>query len=132
MLKGILNRRVLVMLRALGCRRQFQQCGNFNAGVKQRKQTRFCKVTCAWWGDNLVRRTKIVCTIGPASVWSRCAAVGANGCSSAIFPGDHVIHKRRINTLRAVSKQLGRSLAIMLDTKGRSSSGYFRRRTGYP
>lgn len=69
-----------------------------------------------------MRRTKIVCTIGPASESveqvQQLLVAGMDVARLNFSHGDHVIHKRRINTLRVVSKQLGRSLAIMLDTKG--------------
>lgn len=69
-----------------------------------------------------MRKTKIVCTIGPAS--SDEATIGkmiAAGMSVARFNfshGTHEHHKELIDRVRTVRDRMGAPLAIMLDTKG--------------
>ena len=69
-----------------------------------------------------VRRTKIVCTIGPASeteeVLKKMIIAGMNVARMNFSHGTHEEHARRIATVRKVAKELGKNVAIMLDTKG--------------
>lgn len=69
-----------------------------------------------------MRRTKIVCTIGPASERAeqvrQLLSAGMDVARLNFSHGDYSSHKCRINTLRAVAQEQGRPLAIMLDTKG--------------
>jgi pyruvate kinase len=69
-----------------------------------------------------VRRTKIVCTIGPASeqptVVKQLLSAGMDVARLNFSHGDHEAHKRQINTLRAVAQEQGQQLAILLDTRG--------------
>lgn len=69
-----------------------------------------------------MRKTKIVCTIGPASSDEKTiAAMIRNGMNVARFNfshGTHEYHKELMDRVRAVRDRLGLPLAIMLDTKG--------------
>jgi pyruvate kinase len=69
-----------------------------------------------------VRKTKIVCTIGPASedpvVLRKMIVSGMNVARLNFSHGTHEEHQARINLIRACSKDLGRPVAILLDTKG--------------
>ncbi len=69
-----------------------------------------------------MRKTKIVCTIGPASSDEKTiAAMIQNGMNVARFNfshGTHEYHKELMDRVRAVRDRLGLPLAIMLDTKG--------------
>ncbi|MBR2651052.1 MAG: pyruvate kinase [Clostridia bacterium] len=69
-----------------------------------------------------MRKTKIVCTIGPASesaemIGGLCRA-GMNVARLNFSHGTHEEHQRRIDTIKRVREELGVPLAIMLDTKG--------------
>ncbi len=69
-----------------------------------------------------MRKTKIVCTIGPASeteevITGLCRA-GMNVARLNFSHSTHEEHQRRINTVKAVREKLGLPIAIMLDTKG--------------
>ncbi|PKI23434.1 pyruvate kinase [Staphylococcus succinus] len=69
-----------------------------------------------------MRKTKIVCTIGPASeseeMLEKLIEAGMNVARLNFSHGDHAEHKARIDTIREVSKKLGKTVAILLDTKG--------------
>lgn len=69
-----------------------------------------------------MRKTKIICTIGPASeseeMLEKLIKAGMNVARLNFSHGDHVEHKARIDTIRKVSKRLGKTVAILLDTKG--------------
>ncbi len=69
-----------------------------------------------------MRKTKIVCTIGPASdseetLRALCEA-GMNVARLNFSHGTHPDHLRRIETIKKVRRDLGLPIAIMLDTKG--------------
>ncbi|MBR1471146.1 MAG: pyruvate kinase [Lachnospiraceae bacterium] len=69
-----------------------------------------------------MRKTKIVCTIGPASeseetIAALCRA-GMNVARLNFSHGDHAEHLRRINAIKKVREELQQPIAIMLDTKG--------------
>jgi pyruvate kinase len=69
-----------------------------------------------------MRKTKIVCTIGPASdseemLRALCLA-GMNVARLNFSHGTHEEHLKRIETIRKVRNDLGLPIAIMLDTKG--------------
>ena len=69
-----------------------------------------------------MRKTKIVCTIGPASeseemITALCQA-GMNVARLNFSHGTHEEHLKRIKTIRKVREKLGMPIAIMLDTKG--------------
>ena len=69
-----------------------------------------------------MRKTKIVCTIGPASeseemLRALCMA-GMNVARLNFSHGTHAEHLERINRIKKVREELGLPIAIMLDTKG--------------
>lgn len=68
------------------------------------------------------RKTKIICTIGPATqtqeMLMKLAGTGMNICRLNFSHETHEDHLVRINTIRAASKACGHELAILLDTKG--------------
>lgn len=69
-----------------------------------------------------MRKTKIVCTIGPASSDEKTLeAMMQNGMNVARFNfshGTHEYHRDMMDRVRRVRDRLGLPLAIMLDTKG--------------
>lgn len=69
-----------------------------------------------------MRKTKIVCTIGPASeseeVLKELCLAGMNVARLNFSHGTHAEHLERINTIKKVREELGLPIAIMLDTKG--------------
>jgi pyruvate kinase len=69
-----------------------------------------------------MRKTKIICTIGPASekpeVIDKMIEAGMNVARLNFSHGTYEEHKIRIDNLRQAAKRSGKSLAIMLDTKG--------------
>jgi pyruvate kinase len=70
----------------------------------------------------LLRKTKIICTIGPASespeTIEKLLRAGMNVARLNFSHGSHEEHYKRIKTLREVSTRLGINLGILLDTKG--------------
>ncbi|CAM3931550.1 pyruvate kinase [Geobacillus sp. FSL K6-0789] len=68
------------------------------------------------------RKTKIVCTIGPASEsvdkLVQLMEAGMNVARLNFSHGDHEEHGRRIANIREAAKRTGRTVAILLDTKG--------------
>ncbi len=69
-----------------------------------------------------MRKTKIVCTIGPASeseeMIEKLCLAGMNVARLNFSHGSHEEHKKRIETIRKVSSRLKLPIAILLDTKG--------------
>jgi pyruvate kinase len=69
-----------------------------------------------------VRKTKIVCTIGPASeseeVLRELCLAGMNVARLNFSHGTHEEHLERIRRIKKVREELGLPIAIMLDTKG--------------
>lgn len=69
-----------------------------------------------------MKRTKIVCTIGPASegrdTLIGMVKAGMNVCRLNFSHGSYEEHQKRIDTIKSVREELGVPLAIMLDTKG--------------
>ena len=67
-------------------------------------------------------KTKIVCTIGPASesveTLKQLIESGMNVARLNFSHGDHEEHRNRIRNIRQAAEETGRSVAIMLDTKG--------------
>ena len=69
-----------------------------------------------------MRRTKIVCTLGPASsseeMIEKMLRAGMNVARLNFSHGTHEEHKKTVETFRAVRDRMGVSAAVMLDTKG--------------
>ncbi|OEF22958.1 pyruvate kinase PykF [Vibrio rumoiensis] len=69
-----------------------------------------------------MKKTKIVCTIGPKTEsvekLTELANAGMNVMRLNFSHGDFEEHGNRINNLRQVMKNTGKQLAILLDTKG--------------
>jgi len=78
-----------------------------------------------------LRRTKIVCTIGPSSdsaeVIKKLLLAGMNVARLNFSHGTHEEHAQRIATVRRVAGEAGKNVAIMLDTRGPEIRlGYFK------
>ena len=69
-----------------------------------------------------MRKTKIVCTIGPAcdseELLTQMCEAGMNVARLNFSHGTHQEHLERINRIKKVREKLGLPIAIMLDTKG--------------
>lgn len=70
----------------------------------------------------MLKRTKIVCTIGPASdsveTLKELMKAGMNVCRLNFSHGSHEEHQVRIDNIKTARKELNLPIAIMLDTKG--------------
>ena len=69
-----------------------------------------------------MRKTKIVCTLGPASetkeIISGLCRAGMNVARLNFSHGIHADHQKKIDLVKEVREELGLPIAIMLDTKG--------------
>ncbi|TZE83090.1 pyruvate kinase [Calorimonas adulescens] len=69
-----------------------------------------------------MRKTKIVCTMGPASenpeILKEMIAAGMNVARFNFSHGDHEEHKSRMDRVKQISGELGANVALMLDTRG--------------
>ncbi|MBN2897422.1 MAG: pyruvate kinase [Clostridia bacterium] len=69
-----------------------------------------------------MKKTKIVCTIGPSSedkaVFTQLVNQGLNVARLNFSHGSHEEHLGRINMIKSVREETGAPIAIMLDTKG--------------
>lgn len=69
-----------------------------------------------------MRKTKIICTIGPASdsrpVLTRLMELGMNVARLNFSHGTHKDHQEKIDLIKEIRAELGAHVAIMLDTKG--------------
>lgn len=69
-----------------------------------------------------MRKTKIVCTIGPSSeslpAVKQLIAAGMNVARLNFSHGDFEEHGNRIKNIREACRELGKTVAILLDTKG--------------
>ena len=69
-----------------------------------------------------MRKTKIVCTLGPATdregVLREMMLAGMNVARFNFSHGSHAEHGRRLEQLKALRQELGLPVAAMLDTKG--------------
>ncbi|MDN5366109.1 MAG: pyruvate kinase [Thermacetogenium sp.] len=69
-----------------------------------------------------MRKTKIVCTIGPASdsleVMKMLILAGMDVARLNFSHGTHEEHERRIQRLRQAAQETGKTIALILDTKG--------------
>ena len=71
---------------------------------------------------NNIKRTKIVCTLGPASdkeeILRELVKSGLNVCRFNFSHGSHDEHKERMDIVKKVREDLRQPVAILLDTKG--------------
>jgi pyruvate kinase len=69
-----------------------------------------------------MRKTKILCTIGPASedkaIFEELVKKGLNIARMNFSHGNHEEHRKRFNMVKEVRHELDLPIAIMLDTKG--------------
>lgn len=69
-----------------------------------------------------MRKTKIVCTLGPATdnieVFRELVNCGMDVARFNFSHGDHSIHLGRLETLRQLREEAGKPIAALLDTKG--------------
>lgn len=69
-----------------------------------------------------MRKTKIICTIGPAcsneAMLEKMCLAGMNVARLNFSHGTHDDHKKRIEMIKAVRERLKTPIGIMLDTKG--------------
>ncbi len=69
-----------------------------------------------------MRKTKIVCTLGPASndkdILKLMAEKGMDVARFNFSHGEHEEHKHRIDLIKEIEKELGRPIGLMLDTQG--------------
>lgn len=69
-----------------------------------------------------MRRTKIVCTIGPASeseeMMTKLAEAGMNVVRLNFSHGSHEEHLKKIKTCKKINAKYGWNIGVMLDTKG--------------
>lgn len=69
-----------------------------------------------------MRKTKIICTIGPASdneeILTKMCLAGMNVARLNFSHGTHEEHKEKIEMIKRVREKLHMPIAIMLDTKG--------------
>ena len=69
-----------------------------------------------------MRKTKVICTIGPASeneeVLTRMMQAGMNVARLNFSHGSHEEHQKKIDLIKSVREKLGLPIPIMLDTKG--------------
>lgn len=69
-----------------------------------------------------MRKTKIICTVGPSSeneaTLSRLIEAGMNASRHNFSHGDHEEHGRRIDLVKALRAKYNKPIAIILDTKG--------------
>lgn len=72
--------------------------------------------------NEIMSKTKIVCTIGPASeskeMLTKLVKAGMNVMRLNFSHGTHEEHEEKINTLLEINKELSTNVAILLDTKG--------------
>lgn len=68
------------------------------------------------------RRTKIVCTVGPATesadVLTKLAQAGMNVARLNMSHGDHKSHLRVIQTIKGLNRRLQHPIAILMDLQG--------------
>ena len=69
-----------------------------------------------------MRKTKIICTLGPATddedVLRRMILAGMNVARFNFSHGDHSAHLARLTELRKIRDELNLPVAALLDTKG--------------
>ncbi len=69
-----------------------------------------------------IKKTKIVCTIGPSSnskiILKKLIGSGMNVARLNFSHGDYPSHKKLINNIRSVAKELNKNIAIIQDLQG--------------
>ena len=69
-----------------------------------------------------MRKTKIVCTLGPSTddenVLKQMMIEGMNVARCNFSHGNYEDHKKRMDTVKKLRKEVGKPVAILLDTKG--------------
>ncbi len=69
-----------------------------------------------------MRKTKIVCTIGPASekeeVLRGLISAGMNVARLNFSHGDHKSHAEKLEKIRRISREMNQPIAVLLDTRG--------------
>lgn len=69
-----------------------------------------------------MRKTKIICTVGPAcsdeKIFAEMCRAGLNVARLNFSHGTHAEHQEKIDMIKKVRAELGLPIAIMLDTKG--------------
>lgn len=69
-----------------------------------------------------MRKTKIVCTIGPASsneeIFTKMCKAGLNVARLNFSHGTHSEHQKKLDMIKNVRERLNMPIAVMLDTKG--------------
>lgn len=72
--------------------------------------------------SNIARKTKIICTIGPASdsreMLTRLVKAGMNVMRLNFSHGTHEEHLKKIELLEDINQELKTNVALLLDTKG--------------
>ncbi len=80
------------------------------------------KTRCKLKGSDQMRKTKIVCTIGPAcsdeETLTRMCLAGMNVARLNFSHGTHPEHQQKIDLIKRVREKLHLPIAILLDTKG--------------
>ncbi|MBR3748225.1 MAG: pyruvate kinase, partial [Selenomonadaceae bacterium] len=70
----------------------------------------------------MLKKTKIICTQGPATdapgVIEGLIQNGMNAARFNFSHGDHEGHKKRIDAVKAAAKKAGVIISLVLDTKG--------------
>ena len=82
---------------------------------------------------SIVKRTKIVCTLGPSSstlpVIKELIKAGMNVARINMSHGTHAEHRERIELVRAAARELQTVVGISLIFKGRrSGQGFYRKK----
>ncbi len=69
-----------------------------------------------------MRKTKIVCTLGPATdpdgIYEELISSGMDCARLNFSHGSHEEHKKRLDAVRRSAEKCGKTVAVMLDTKG--------------
>ena len=69
-----------------------------------------------------MRKTKIICTIGPATssteILTQLAGAGMNVARLNMSHGDHTFHATVIERIKLLNQTLGHPIAVMVDTQG--------------
>ncbi len=72
--------------------------------------------------STLLKKTKIICTIGPASdnrdILTQMMRAGMNGARFNFSHGTHEEHEKKMNLVKEIREELGLPISIILDTKG--------------